>query len=268
MEMRIGNHNLQRNALSAASPLFPSTDKSNYALAIAQHLFTLTNFNEAFEMFSVHFVKQNIIGNVINEAKLKANIKAAQSERDQIDLLLSEYLDDTSISQSEHAIDSRYVSLKSGIYAKLAKTALSIGQNLEFNFEQSCELYSDLKFAKNKLKLNDIELIQKVIKTLAESDNINEKEDNEYEDSLFDKSKSHIEKSIQKIINSKIIPNDNVNIDNIPKDLDDDFIDNEKNNNDENIVLTDDKIIDDINGRGILNYNVNNLLNKYVNKNQ
>ncbi|GBB98059.1 hypothetical protein RclHR1_31290002 [Rhizophagus clarus] len=58
-------------------------------------------------MFSVHFIKQNITGNIIDEAKLKANIKAAQSKRDRTDLLLSEYLDNTSISQSERTIDSR-----------------------------------------------------------------------------------------------------------------------------------------------------------------
>ncbi|CAB5192746.1 unnamed protein product [Rhizophagus irregularis] len=65
-------------------------------------------FDEALETFGVHFIKQNITGNVIDEAKLKASIKAAQSERDRIDLLLSEYLDDTSISQSERAINSRW----------------------------------------------------------------------------------------------------------------------------------------------------------------
>ncbi|GBC49728.2 hypothetical protein GLOIN_2v1793246 [Rhizophagus irregularis DAOM 181602=DAOM 197198] len=139
--MRIGNHNLQRDAFSAASPLFPSAGKFNYAVAIAQHLSTLTKyprlneilqyvgafripkntdnrnedqkpvcfgFDEALETFGVHFIKQNITGNVIDEAKLKASIKAAQSERDRIDLLLSEYLDDTSISQSERAINSRW----------------------------------------------------------------------------------------------------------------------------------------------------------------
>ena len=42
--MRIGNHNLQCDALAAASPLFPSASKSNYALAIAQHLSTLTKY--------------------------------------------------------------------------------------------------------------------------------------------------------------------------------------------------------------------------------
>src|SRR3954468_7913673 len=113
--MRIGNHNLQRDALAAASPLFPSASKFNYTTAIAQHLSTLTKysklnkilqyvgafripkntddenedqnpvcfgFGEALETFGVHFIKQNITGNVIDEKKLKANIKAAQSERD------------------------------------------------------------------------------------------------------------------------------------------------------------------------------------------
>ncbi|GBC23677.1 uncharacterized protein OCT59_011254 [Rhizophagus irregularis] len=139
--MRIGNHNLQRDALAAALPLFPSAGKSNYAVAIAQHLSTLTKypklneilqhvgafripknidddgsenqkpvcfgFDEALETFGVHFIKQNISGNIIDEMKLKANIKAAQSERERVDLLLSEYLEDTSISQSERAINSR-----------------------------------------------------------------------------------------------------------------------------------------------------------------
>ncbi|POG78274.1 hypothetical protein GLOIN_2v1813984 [Rhizophagus irregularis DAOM 181602=DAOM 197198] len=64
-------------------------------------------FDEALETFGVHFIKQNISGNIIDEMKLKANIKAAQSERERVDLLLSEYLEDTSISQSERAINSR-----------------------------------------------------------------------------------------------------------------------------------------------------------------
>ena len=59
------------------------------------------------EMFGVHFIKQNITGNIIDEMKLKANIKVAQAERERVDLLLSEYLEDTSISQNKCAIDSR-----------------------------------------------------------------------------------------------------------------------------------------------------------------
>ncbi|GBB94073.1 hypothetical protein RclHR1_22890002 [Rhizophagus clarus] len=138
--MRIENHNLQQDALFAASPLFSSTSKSNYVVAIAQHLFTLTkypslneilqyvrtfriskntdnknkdqksvyfSFDEALEMFSVYFIKQNIIENVIDEVKLKVSIKAIQSKSDRINLLLNEYLDDISIFQSERIIYSK-----------------------------------------------------------------------------------------------------------------------------------------------------------------
>ncbi|PKY48666.1 hypothetical protein RhiirA4_464328 [Rhizophagus irregularis] len=89
---------------------------------------------------------------------------------------------------------------------------------------------------------------EKVIEILAETDNAKKEEDNEYEDNLFDKSKLCIEKPIQKTINDKIIPNNN--------DLDDNFIDNERNNN-ENIILTNNETVDDTNSRDILNYNVN-----------
>lgn len=64
-------------------------------------------FDEALETFGVHFIKQNITGNVIDETKLKANIKASQTERERVDLLLSEYLENTSIFQNERAINSR-----------------------------------------------------------------------------------------------------------------------------------------------------------------
>src|SRR5436190_5639408 len=102
--MRIGNYNLQRDALATASSLFPSAGKSNYAVAIAQHLSTLIKysklneilqyvrafripkkiddsknqkpvcfgFDETLETFGVHFIKQNITENVIDETKLKA----------------------------------------------------------------------------------------------------------------------------------------------------------------------------------------------------
>ncbi len=51
--MRIGNHNLQRDALAAASPLFPSAGKSNYAVAIAQHLSTLTKYPKLNKIWSI-----------------------------------------------------------------------------------------------------------------------------------------------------------------------------------------------------------------------
>ncbi|GBC05542.1 hypothetical protein RclHR1_06280015 [Rhizophagus clarus] len=60
--MRIGNHNLQQDALSAASPLFPSAGKSNYAVAIAQHLSTLTKYprlNEILQYVRIFRIPKN-----------------------------------------------------------------------------------------------------------------------------------------------------------------------------------------------------------------
>ena len=142
--IRIGNFDLQRDSLSAAGPLFASAAKSNYTTAIAHFLATIAahpqleeklrhcgafkipynadsdtenvrhtcfGFDEALEAFGVRFVKGNVSGNVINEENLKTQIKASQSERERIDLLMSEYLDDNSISHSERAIESRQESL-------------------------------------------------------------------------------------------------------------------------------------------------------------
>ncbi|RHZ80345.1 hypothetical protein Glove_137g151 [Diversispora epigaea] len=68
-------------------------------------------FYEALETFGVKFIKCNISGDAIDENNLKNQIKASQDERERVDLLLSEYLDDISISHSERAIKSRKESL-------------------------------------------------------------------------------------------------------------------------------------------------------------
>ncbi|RGB28323.1 hypothetical protein C1646_767972 [Rhizophagus diaphanus] len=142
--IRIGNFGLQRDSLSAAGPLFASAAKSNYTTAIAHFLATLAahpqleeklhycgafkiphdaeddpenvhhicfGFDEALETFGVRFVKGNVTGNFIDEKNLKNQIKASQDERERIDLLMSEYLDDNSISHSERAVKSRQESL-------------------------------------------------------------------------------------------------------------------------------------------------------------
>ena len=140
MGMRIGNFDLQRNSLSAAGPLFASAAKSNYTTAIAHFLATIAahprleeklrycgafkiphdvdderhicfGFDEALETFGVRFIKGNVSGNIIDEKNLKNQIKASQSERERIDLLMSEYLNDNSISHSKRAIESRQKSL-------------------------------------------------------------------------------------------------------------------------------------------------------------
>ena len=132
--IRIRNFDLQRNSLSAAEPLYASAAKSNYTTAIIHFLATIVahfqleeklrhcnafkipydvdsdfenthhvcfRFDEALEIFGVKFIKENVSGNVIDEKNLKNQIKVFQNERERIDLLMSEYLDDHSISHSE-----------------------------------------------------------------------------------------------------------------------------------------------------------------------
>src|SRR2546423_429901 len=141
MAMRIGNFDIQRDSLSAASPLFASAGKFNYTTAIAHFLSTIAShprfeeklrhcssfkipnenlenghhtcfgFDEALETFGVRFIKQHVSGKFIDEKNLKDQIKGAQDERERIDLLMSEYLDDPSVSYSKRAIQSRKESL-------------------------------------------------------------------------------------------------------------------------------------------------------------
>ena len=135
--MRVGNFDLQQNSLLAAAPLYASTAKSNYTTAIAHFLSTIAahpkleeklryynafkipnkdchvcfGFDEALETFGVRFIKQNVSGNVIDETNLNNQIKASQDERERIDLLMNEYLNDHSVSHSKRAVNSRKESL-------------------------------------------------------------------------------------------------------------------------------------------------------------
>src|SRR3954454_5734513 len=140
MGMRVGNFNIQKNSLAAAAPLFASAAKYNYTTAIAHYLSTIAahpqleeklhyvssfkipredddthhicfGFDEALETFGVRYVKQNITGNTIDEKSLRDQIKACQDERDRIDLLLYEYLDNKTVLKTERAINSRKESL-------------------------------------------------------------------------------------------------------------------------------------------------------------
>jgi hypothetical protein len=139
MGMRIGNFDLQQNSLSAVGPLYASAAKSNYTTAIAHHLSIIAahpeleeklrycdafkiphdidkdpnnarhicfGFDEALETFGVRFIKQNVSRNIFDEKNLRDQIKASQDERERIDLLMSEYLDDYSVSHSERAVKS------------------------------------------------------------------------------------------------------------------------------------------------------------------
>lgn len=141
MGMRIGNFGLQRNSLSAAASLYASAAKSNYTTAIAHYLSIIAahpkleerlnycgtfkiprdvnedsrhvcfGFDEALKTFGVRFIKQNVYGNIIDEKNLRDQIKSSQDERERIDLLMSEYLNDYAVSYSERAIKSHKKSL-------------------------------------------------------------------------------------------------------------------------------------------------------------
>ncbi|PKB96693.1 hypothetical protein RhiirA5_506875 [Rhizophagus irregularis] len=133
--IRVGNYKLQKNALSCFAGLFTSAGKSNYSSSVTQYLGMLAQypkleeklecvssvkidndekrkghyfaFDEALETFGVKFIKQNITGNVVDDNKLKLQVKAAQSERDRIGILLSEYLNDPCGSIGQRAVDTR-----------------------------------------------------------------------------------------------------------------------------------------------------------------
>ncbi|RIA94114.1 hypothetical protein C1645_818490 [Glomus cerebriforme] len=82
---------------------------SNENLKNTHH--TCFRFDEALETFGMKFIKQHVSGNVIDKKNLKDQIKGAQDERERIDLLMSEYLDNHSISYSKRAIESYKESL-------------------------------------------------------------------------------------------------------------------------------------------------------------
>ncbi|RGB22279.1 hypothetical protein C1646_748562 [Rhizophagus diaphanus] len=63
-------------------------------------------FDEALEIFGVKFIKQNITGNVVDDNKLKLQVKAVQSERDHIEILLSEYFNDPCESIGQRAVET------------------------------------------------------------------------------------------------------------------------------------------------------------------
>ncbi|GBB90787.1 hypothetical protein RclHR1_17880002 [Rhizophagus clarus] len=110
MGIRVRNFGLQRDSLSAAGPLFTSAAKSNYTTAIA-HFLAIIAAHPQLEEKLQYCGSFKIPRNVINEKDLKNQIKASQSERERIDLLMSKYLNDNSTSHSERTIESRQESL-------------------------------------------------------------------------------------------------------------------------------------------------------------
>ncbi|PKC54985.1 hypothetical protein RhiirA1_476363 [Rhizophagus irregularis] len=113
----IGNYKLQQDSLTAFALLFPAAGKNNYITSVAHFLSILKKFpkleeklqyctsinlarkghypafDEALEMRGVGYIKQNIIGKVVDQENLTLQIQATQEERKRIDTLLNEFLD-------------------------------------------------------------------------------------------------------------------------------------------------------------------------------
>ncbi|EXX72770.1 hypothetical protein GLOIN_2v1761305 [Rhizophagus irregularis DAOM 181602=DAOM 197198] len=94
----IGNYNLQRNSLTAFAPLFPVTGKNNYTTSVVHFLSILKKylnlerkfqycasinlarkghypaFDEALKTYGIGYIKQNIIGNIIDQENLNLQI--------------------------------------------------------------------------------------------------------------------------------------------------------------------------------------------------
>ncbi|RHZ84801.1 hypothetical protein Glove_74g102 [Diversispora epigaea] len=129
--IRTGNTLMQLKCLEAFAPLFLTAGKNNYMKSVVQYLSIVTKypsllkllhyagsvnltrdnhyfaFDEALETFGVKFIKQNITGNVFDNETLKRRIKAAQTEHERMNLLIGEFVNDITVSQTEHAINSQ-----------------------------------------------------------------------------------------------------------------------------------------------------------------
>ncbi|CAG8738137.1 5641_t:CDS:2 [Cetraspora pellucida] len=110
-KIRIRRRNYQKQIanLAAFAPLFPAARKFKYTICSVNltsegHYF---GFDKALETYSIKFVKQNITGNITNQKTMILKIKATQSKRDCLSMLLSEYIDDIVISQNTRAIKLR-----------------------------------------------------------------------------------------------------------------------------------------------------------------
>ncbi|RIB04079.1 hypothetical protein C2G38_2223353 [Gigaspora rosea] len=122
--IRIGNFDLKLHSLMAFAPLFHITRKYRYAESVARFITELRNepqllqnlrtvpsinltqegyyfaFDKALETFGIKFLKENMTGCATNLENLELNIKVAQTEYDRLNLLISEFTNDQSVSRS------------------------------------------------------------------------------------------------------------------------------------------------------------------------
>jgi len=143
--IRKGNYMMQMANLTAFAPLFAAAGKYRYAGSVAHFLAQVRDdvqlqkllkmacsvnitreghylaFDEALEIHGVKFIKQNITGNVVDDETLKTKIKAAQSERERLSLLLAECTGDAVANPNTRANNS-HNHLAQSLIMKLSST--------------------------------------------------------------------------------------------------------------------------------------------------
>ncbi|RIB11582.1 hypothetical protein C2G38_2203032 [Gigaspora rosea] len=96
-------------------------------------------FDEALETFGIKFLKENMTGCAINLENLELNIKAAQTEDDRLNLLISEFTNDQSVSRSSRSIKSRQEVLWKLIYDLKLEFINQKPETLELNDDMEVE---------------------------------------------------------------------------------------------------------------------------------
>ncbi|RHZ47925.1 hypothetical protein Glove_564g10 [Diversispora epigaea] len=127
-------------------------------------------YNEALKTLGVKFIKQNITENILDINNLKLQIKAAQSERDRVCFLLSEYLDNPCGSNEERAnlVDKFLIAFNNSDNYNIYQNSLwDITSSTNFTPDgllhlKNCFSDGDLNF-KNKKKIKNQELAMPIL---------------------------------------------------------------------------------------------------------
>jgi len=129
--IRHGNHYMQYYSLAAFAPLFAVAGRCNYSESVVYYLAQISSdptlqvlleyacsinitrlghflaIDEAVESLGVKRVKQNIGKHLGTEEDLKERMAAVEFERERMNLLLSDFIDDPSVVHTERNLKSR-----------------------------------------------------------------------------------------------------------------------------------------------------------------
>jgi hypothetical protein len=103
-------------------------------------------YDEMLETFGIKYIKENIIENIYDNENLKRQIKASQTERERMDLLFGEFVDDIVISKKDRAVDGRRESFWALVDSLLIAFESSSPTN--HSLFQNCKELTDDGFSK------------------------------------------------------------------------------------------------------------------------